>query len=204
MPATLSRERPERLTEVTPFLRALRQLARTTPIGQSLPTGAAQQWAKLKPAELAKRMDTAETHVRALLELFGVLTHPSGTPAQRRTAAQREVEALIARGELLASADFALALGTSRQALSKAVAAQRVFFLEHAGGRYFPAFFLDPKYQRSHLEQVSKCLGELPGASKLQFFQSKKASLGGLSPLEALAKGKLTLVKKTATAFAER
>lgn len=58
-------------------------------------------------------------------------------------------------------------------------------------------------YQRAQLEAVTKVLGDLPGGAKLQFFLTRKGSLGGATPLEALAQGKLQKVKDVAAAFAD-
>ena len=67
-----------------------------------------------------------------------------------------------------------------------------------------PDFFLDSRYERRQLEQVSKALGELPGASKLQFFTTRKASLMEQTPLDALARGQFSRVRTAAQGFAER
>jgi len=110
---------------------------------------------------------------------------------------------MVRQGELLASAEFIVQLDWSRQALSKAVGSNRVFYVDFKGERYFPAFYADPAYQRSQLEAATKVLGELPGGAKLQFFLNRRGSLGGATPLEALAKGKLQKVKDVAAAFAD-
>jgi hypothetical protein len=68
------------------------------------------------------------------------------------------------------------------------------------GERYFPAFYADPAYQRSQLEAVTKVLRELPGGAKLQFFLSRRGSLGGATAQQALAKGKLQNVNDVAAA----
>jgi hypothetical protein len=87
-----------------------------------------------------------------------------------------------------------------RQALSKALAARRVFFVEHQGARYYPSFFADPKYERRQIETVSKALGDLPGGAKLAFMTTPKASLAGRTPLEALAVGEVAAAKAAAEA----
>ena len=46
-------------------------------------------------------------------------------------------------------------------------------------------------------------LGDLPGGAKLQFFLTRKGSLGGETPLQALAAGRVAKVKDIAAAFAE-
>jgi hypothetical protein len=110
---------------------------------------------------------------------------------------------MVLQGELLASAEFIVQLNWSRQALSKALGSNRVFYVDFQGERYFPAFYVDPAYQRSQLKAVTKVLGELPGGGKLQFFLNRRGSLGGATPLQALAEGKLQKVKDIAAAFAD-
>jgi hypothetical protein len=114
-----------------------------------------------------------------------------------------EFKRAVAARELLESSRFIEGMGWTRQALSKAVLANRIFFLEVLGERYYPAFFIDPHHQRRHLEAVSKTLGDLPGAAKWLFFSTPKGSLEGLTPVQALDKGKLQTVKAIAEQFAE-
>ena len=91
----------------------------------------------------------------------------------------------------------------SRQALWKAVKGQRIFYLTYKAQRYFPTLYCDPSYARRHLAAVSQLLGDLPGGAKLQFFLTRKGSLGGATPLQALADGRFSKVKAVAAAFAE-
>src|SRR6266851_331041 len=104
---------------------------------------------------------------------------------------------------LLDSSDFANRLNWTRQALSKALRANRVFSLEVRGNRYFPAFFTDPRHERRHLEAVSRLLGDVPGGSKWLFFTTPKGSLAGLTPIQALDKGQLVAVKATVERFSQ-
>jgi hypothetical protein len=95
----------------------------------------------------------------------------------------------------------------TRQSLSEAVKSGRMFRVEVGSKRYVPAFFFRGKVDRPKIEAVAKLLGPLPGWSKWQFFTTPKESLRGLTPLEALAKGKTELteaVAEAAAAFAER
>jgi hypothetical protein len=181
------------------FARALQQLVRSAPGVLALPKTALAQSASIS----LKDTDALSDHVGAIVDLF-VPDAKSHTRLQRREAARVSIHQIIQQGELVPSGEFVERLGVTRQALSKAVAAHRLFYVEIGGDRYFPAFFLDLTYDRHQLEQVSKALGELPGASKLQFFRGKKASLGGFSPLQALVKGEFTVVRNAAAGFAER
>lgn len=123
--------------------------------------------------------------------------------ARTYSAVRTKLESMVRQGELLPSSQFTHQLGLTRQALSKALASNRVFYVDFKSERYFPAFFTHPEYQRSQLEAVSKALGELPGGAKLQFFLTRRGSLAGETPLAALAKGKLKTVKALAEDFAE-
>ncbi|MEG0193424.1 MAG: hypothetical protein RR928_08390 [Comamonas sp.] len=114
-------------------------------------------------------------------------------------------EAMVRKGQLVTPVEFQELMGwTTRQAVSKAAQSHRIFSLMHRAERYFPAFYADPAYDRRHLESVSKVLGDLPGGSKLQFFLTRKGSLGGETPLQALAAGRVAKVKDVAAAFAQQ
>jgi hypothetical protein len=49
---------------------------------------------------------------------------------------------------------------------------------------------------------MAKRLGKLPGWSKWQFFTTRKGSLGGATPLDALKRGQFDDVEAAAEAFA--
>ena len=53
------------------------------------------------------------------------------------------------------------------------------------------------------LAKVTKALGALSGWAKLDFFESPNALLEGLSPLEALAKGRVAEVLALAKTYGE-
>jgi len=129
---------------------------------------------------------------------LGLLAEQAATRGAARLAE------LVERGELIEPAQLTERLDWTRQALSKALGARRVFHVEVRGARYYPAWFADPRYERRHLEAVSRSLGDLPGTTKLLFFSTPKASLAGRSPLEALADGKLADVLRAAEGFAQR
>jgi hypothetical protein len=114
-----------------------------------------------------------------------------------------EFKRAVRSKQLLPSQGFIEQLHWTRQALSKALLANRVFFLEVLGERYFPAFFADPRHERRHFEAVSRTLGDLPGAAKWQFFTTPKGSLGDLTPVQALDKGQLRAVRAAAEGFAQ-
>lgn len=115
---------------------------------------------------------------------------------------QREKD--VASHSLLPGAELRARLKVTPQALSAALKARRLFALRGASGEYvYPAFFADPRHDRHTLEKISKILGDLPGAAKWDFFTIPRLSLGGKSPLEALAKGKLDAVMAAARACAD-
>lgn len=121
---------------------------------------------------------------------------------ERQAAAARK--ALVEHGELIPAAQVWEGLGLTRQSLSKAVIAKRIFTVDVGAEQFYPAFYLSAAYDRRKLEAVAKLLGDLPGGSKWQFFTQPKGSLGGLTPLEALERGQFVNVKDSAQAFAER
>ena len=163
---------------------------------------------------LVRTVDELEQMLRVLRDRFQVI--PVGAPrtsvntiTAKRASSQPPLvldatEAMIGKGQLVDPVQFQELMGwKTRQAVWKAATDNRVFFMEHQSERYFPTFYADPAYQRAHLEAITKILGNLPGGSKLQFFLTRKQSLGGKTPLEALAAGGLAKVKDVASAFAE-
>ncbi|MDR8731615.1 hypothetical protein [Burkholderia pseudomultivorans] len=137
---------------------------------------------------------------------------PASGSTARKAAALSEVErlvlperqALVASGGLLPAAEIWTALGITRQALNKAVASGRIFTVDVGAAQFYPAFYLAGDIDRKTLGRVTQQLGDLPGWSKWQFFTTPKASLGKLTPLKALAQGKVEQVMRAAAAFAER
>lgn len=121
---------------------------------------------------------------------------------------KKEAESLLKRiehKELLSSKELQDLLKISSQSISEAVQAGRLFALVGPSGEnYYPAFFADEKYDRRSLEGVSQALGELPSAVKFHFFTSKFHSLGNMTPLNALAKGRLAETLVAVKAFVER
>lgn len=155
----------------------------------------------VKARKLSRNLATASsvlTEVRRVLmhkrpsEIKGLAPPVQGSPALLKS---------IKTQELLDSSNFTKRLNWTRQALSKALRANRVFFLEARGDRYFPAFFTDPRHERRHLEAVSRVLGDVPGGGKWLFFTTPKGSLSGLTPIQALDKGQLVAVKAAAERF---
>lgn len=57
-----------------------------------------------------------------------------------------------------------------------------IFAVPVRGRLYYPAFFVNGKYDRQKLEQVCKALGGLSGAEKWAFFRTPLHSLASRSP----------------------
>ncbi len=128
----------------------------------------------------------------------------SGEHETRAALVLDSTETMVRKGQLVTPVEFQELMGwSSRQAVSKAAKNHRIFSLTHRAERYFPTFYADSAYDRRHLEAVTKALGDLPGGAKLQFFLTRKGSLGGETPLQALAAGRVAKVKDIAAAFAE-
>lgn len=108
---------------------------------------------------------------------------------------------LIYEGQLLEPSQFRNALQMTRQAVSAATRANRLFTVDVDGKAYYPAFFLAGAVDRNVLERISRALGQLPGWTKWDFFVSRRGSLGDSCPLEALAKGKVDPVENVARAY---
>jgi peptidoglycan hydrolase-like protein with peptidoglycan-binding domain len=167
--------------------------------------------------ELGGALNELEKTVKALRTAtirFSPSSDRAQTSAAAKSAAERvgastslvldTTEAMIKKGQLVTPVEFQELMGwATRQAVWKAAQSHRVFYLDYKAQRYFPTFYGAPAYDRKHLEAVTKILGDLPGGSKLQFFLTRKGSLGGITPLQALAEGRFSKVNDIAAAFAE-
>ncbi len=155
------------------------------------------------PSELAAELGVLSEKIEEIRERLAKNDSRLVSQAERARA-DSFMAKMVNEGALVDSTTFVERLKVSRQALSKALKAKRVFYVEVSGQRFYPDFFLDKRYERRQVELVSKALGELAGASKLQFFLTKKASLEGRTPLDALARGQFSRVRIAAQGFAER
>lgn len=121
---------------------------------------------------------------------------------------QREAAELLERiehKELLTGDELQERLGVGSEAISEAVKSGGLFVVAGPGGLdYYPAFFADARYDRRSVERVSKALGDLPATVKYHFFTSKSHRLGRVTPLDALADGRLAEALVAAQGFAER
>lgn len=194
---------------------------------------AAEEAARLSPAcvpaDLSPRLVSSRKVQRALRLVDSVtcqqdtirqdLVKAASTEAPQNML-QSTFGRLLASGKLLESSRFQEQLGWTRQALSKAVLAGRLFYLEVRGARAYPAFYLDLRYNRKDVETVTKLLGDPSGGNKWLFFTTHKASLArsdaeprvgrvlaasqARTPLQALEDGDFERVKRAAAGYAER
>lgn len=111
---------------------------------------------------------------------------------------------VIEAQEVVPSGRLIQALGITRQALSKAVLARRLFSVEFEGENYYPAFFADPTLERRSLERANKVLGPLNGWEKYIFYMTPKHSLQRLTPIQALRRGNVEAVVHAAHIFLNR
>lgn len=105
---------------------------------------------------------------------------------------------------LIDAVEFARRRGISPEMVGQLVAQGRLFSLDLDGRTLYPAFFAHPAADIRRLELVCRRLGTLPGASKLQFFMTQKASLAGRTPLASLRDGDMAAVNVAADGFRER
>ncbi|MES2185027.1 MAG: hypothetical protein V4505_10820 [Pseudomonadota bacterium] len=171
------------------------------------------------PQEIIRLIDRVQLRLTALRKK--TIAAESGKPLKQEAAMDKgvpksatraatprpilldDMDAMIGKGQLIDSLHFQELMGWTRQSLSKALLAHRVFYVYRKSDRYFPAFFGDLSFDRKKLEQVTKVLGDLPGSLKLQFFVTRKGSLAGDTPLQALATGGFEKVLDVAATFAE-
>lgn len=110
----------------------------------------------------------------------------------------------IASKELLTREELVERLGGNRRWVTWALKGGRLFSVQSPSGvDYFPAFYAAPSIDRQALGKVAKVLSSVPGASKYHFFVSKSFTLE-MTPLEALAQGRVKDVLTTAAGFAVR
>lgn len=116
----------------------------------------------------------------------------------------RRLSAAYARGDLFDAQTFMARMGWSRAQLDFAISRHRVFLISCGSYEYVPSFFFNGRILRHQVQLVSAALGAVSPGGKWQFFETGKGSLGGISPLAALARGQLRAVRHAALAFAER
>jgi hypothetical protein len=117
---------------------------------------------------------------------------------------ERALLSRIERKELIPKEELIEKLGSNLRWVRDALRAGRLFcVLSPSGIEYFPAFFAEDRYDRRALGKVAQALVGLPGPSKYYFFETKSTRLK-MTPLEALALGRVMEAVACAVGFAER
>ncbi|WP_436206866.1 hypothetical protein [Caballeronia sp. LjRoot31] len=133
----------------------------------------------------------------------GEREHPEPRKEDFEVRGRAYHQSLVSSKKLLSSGDMQEALAITCQALSAAIKASRMFTVQVEGQTYYPGFFADGEVDRSVLEKISRALGNVPGWIKWDFFTARRGSLGDISALAALRKGKVQDVERVAQALAE-
>ena len=102
----------------------------------------------------------------------------------------------VAAGELVDIATLAALLGWSVESVAAAEKQGRLFSIEADGIRYFPRFFADAGVDHRAVELVFRLLAPLGSWSAYHFLMSRKVSLRGATPLEALREGRCEDVER--------
>lgn len=177
-------------------------------LGQTLKSEIAQTASVVRQIRLGMQ-EARKGGIRRAPRGTGVMRKAASTEADWDSVVDQDKiidgrQVLVRAKKLLSSADFLPKWGRTKQALSKAVASGRIFTVDVGAATYYPAFYLDPRYDSKQLATVTQALGTLPGWSKWQFFTTQSDYLDGVTPLAALARGRVEEVKKLAVAFIER
>ena len=162
--------------------------------------------------ELKRAEEEDRTLQRVLDEATNRPPRPMSTPesiaaghaaiAEGRERAAETLARRIESKELWSAAELRSALGIPQAEIDDAVDSNRLFSFEAPDGEYYyPAFFAAADMDRASLELVAQELGGLPAASKYHFFVSKRTNLGE-TPLDALKRGRVDEVLRSASGFA--
>jgi hypothetical protein len=173
---------------------------------------AAEALFQLPDAEVGRRFKICLARVKGLatvlnVDLCSLREQDENKLSKRKRGAIRRMSsrnALVAEGKLLRPQIVCGALGITERRLSKRVASGRVFSVQIGGEAYYPAFFLANGLDRKDLSKVARRLAGLTGWSKWRFFTEPNESLGGLTPLQALLRGDVKQVLRTAKAVVKQ
>lgn len=198
--APTAKSAPSDKVKVRQFQRAYAAIIRTVPadLRQQLRRQMIEGLENVSPAELSADEIPASVAVTSTRVTTGNFMGDMEQQEKRQRAQD------VSAGALVSATEMAQRLPMTKQGLSHALKARRLFTLiDDIGQNVYPAFFSDRSLDRKQLEKVSKALGDLPGAAKWDFFTSPRVSLGKRTPLQALAKGKFEAVMAAANAFAD-
>jgi hypothetical protein len=107
---------------------------------------------------------------------------------------------------IISESEFLARAGMTKEDLSRKLRERRIFSIpewihKDPGEEYYPAFFIDPQYDRNSVEAVSVALRAFRGERKYRFFTTPFMALGYKTPLEILASGEFERVVEAAKAF---
>lgn len=102
---------------------------------------------------------------------------------QQALAARLE---MVRNGNLVSEAEFREQLHVSDKRLAQLIAVGSVFSIEVDGVAYFPALLASADIDQGRLRSICRILEPAPAACRLHFLISKRANLGGITPIEAL------------------
>lgn len=166
------------------------------------------------PPEVVAAAEAESAKVQAILDVAAKLPPTDVATAASIAANAKIMKALhagaakkligrVRRKELLTKEELIERLGGNRRWVNSALKAGRLFSLQtQLGTEYFPAFFADCARRRRSLGRVAYALNGLPAPSKYFFFVTKFTSLQ-MSPLEAIALGRMSEVLECALGFAQ-
>ncbi|WP_061125966.1 hypothetical protein [Caballeronia catudaia] len=173
---------------------------------------AAQELLKLPDAEVGRLFKIHLARVMGVatvlnVDLRSLREQDEKQRSKRKRGAIRRMSsrnALVAEGKLLRAGIVCEALSITGRRLNKRIAKGRIFSVEVGGEQYYPAFFLAKELDRKDLAKVTRRLDGSTGWSKWSFFAEPKESLGGLTPLQALMRGDVKQVLRTAKAVVKQ
>lgn len=174
-------------------------------------TKAVEAWSRrLSPAELA----TAVAEPRDELVVLRAMQQPAAwatvagddpLAAARARGVEAENRLLDSEGGLLGVDEVASALHITRQAVDKRRRVGTLIAVPRGGNRWaYPAWQLDKRRTLPGLEEVLHALGERGPLSKIVFFLTSDAFLGGRTPLAALRAGDLGAVLRATEGYGEQ
>ncbi|CAN0622892.1 conserved protein of unknown function [Burkholderia multivorans] len=94
---------------------------------------------------------------------------------------------MVRDGALLTEEEFCRLIGLSAKQVGRLIERGNVFSVDVDGGPYYPAFLAEPTPYPERLAVLCRILYPAPPIARLRFLTSRRGSLGGITPLEALA-----------------
>lgn len=110
---------------------------------------------------------------------------PSWWQEMKRKALESR-KAMVRDGELLSAMEFGGYLHLSPGRLARLELAGSVFSVEVDGVAYYPALLADARHDRRRLRAICRILQPAEAWARLGFLESRRGSLGDISPLDAM------------------